>query len=57
MIVVWTEKGLFRNVSYTNESDFEQTVIKVQQQLFGPNRLYLDVKKKIGGKGNKQNIP
>lgn len=42
---------------FKDEADFEATVIKVQEKLFGPNRAYLDIKKKIGKKGQTRNIP
>lgn len=53
MRVVRTHKGLYKSVEYANEADFESAILEVQNDLFGPDRFYLDVKKKIGGK----NIP
>ena len=55
MRVIRTPKGLYQSVEYTNEKDFESAILKVQDDLFGPDRFYLDVKKKIGGKN--KNIP
>lgn len=53
MRVIRTPKGIYRSVEYANEKDFESAILEVQNDLFGPDRFYLDVKKKIGGK----NIP
>lgn len=57
MSVIWTEGGLFKRVDYKGESDLEAAIIEVQEALFGSERIYLDVKKKIGAKGKKGNIP
>jgi hypothetical protein len=52
----WTANGSYRKVGYASESDLESAIIEVQHDLFGANRIYLDVKKKIGNKGVR-NIP
>jgi hypothetical protein len=57
MGVVWTEAGLFRRAEYEGEADLEKAVLRIQHDLFGPDRIYIDVKKKIGAKGGIQNIP
>jgi len=57
MSAFWTAEGLYRRVEYENEADLEDAIIEVQKDLFGANRYYLDVKKKIGAKGSIQNIP
>jgi hypothetical protein len=57
MSVVWTPKGPYRRAQYKNEADLENTILEVQKELFGPDRIYLDVKKKIGAKGGRRNIP
>src|SRR5437879_733715 len=57
MTTLWTNGGLFRRTGYSSESDLEAAIIKVQNELFGPERIYLDVKKKIGGKTGPRNIP
>jgi len=54
---IWTRDSYYRSVEYESEADLEAAILVVQNELFGANRIYLDVKKKIGGKGNKQNIP
>jgi len=57
MSIIWTKESMFRQVGYSNEADLEAAIIQVQHELFGPNRIYIDVKKKIGAKGGKNNIP
>ena len=57
MSLFWTIGGNFRATSYANEADLESAILLVQKELFGPNRFYLDIKKKIGAKGGIRNIP
>jgi len=57
MSLIWTEHGPYRRVGYGSESELESAVLRVQTQLFGPNRLYLDVKRKIGLRGGLRNVP
>lgn len=57
MSVVWTSQGTYRRTGYSKEADLESAIIQVQTELFGSNRIYLDVKKKIGVKGSTRNIP
>jgi hypothetical protein len=55
MSVIWTPNGSYSEVDFEDEADFEKTVILLKNDLFGPDRIYLDIKKKIGKA--KQNIP
>ncbi len=57
MSIIWQENNLYERVPYKNESDLEATIIKIQKDLFGSGRVYLDIKKKIGKKGKQRNIP
>src|SRR5712692_105162 len=57
MSVIWTRDGSYRRVEYEDEADLEAAIVEVQSELFGPNRIYLDVKKKIGAEGGLRNIP
>ncbi|HYK87265.1 MAG TPA: hypothetical protein VE398_00745 [Acidobacteriota bacterium] len=57
MANIWTASGLYKAVPYKDEAELESAIIKLQHELFGPNRIYLDVKKKIGAKGGLRNIP
>jgi len=44
--IFWTQQGAFRRVDYESENDLEQSILQVKRELFGLNRIYLDVKKK-----------
>jgi len=57
MGLIWTKDGAFHRLGYDSEADLETAILQVQAELFGPNRIYLDVKKKIGTKGGPHNIP
>lgn len=43
-----TTNGSYQRAGYADEADLEAAIIEVQRDLFGANRIYLDVKKKIG---------
>src|SRR6266498_2132865 len=53
----WTTKAHFLNDPFEIESQMEAAIAEVSATLFGPNRIYLDVKKLIGGKGKIRDIP
>ena len=55
--MLWTKDSKYREKPFELEKDLEAAIIEVQEDLFGPNRIYLDFKKRIGEKGKKQNIP
>jgi len=57
MSIIWTEKGKYSKTDYASENDLEDSILQVKEELFGKNRIYLPVKKKIGKKGGQQNIP
>lgn len=57
MAIVWVNGEAFHSVEYSGESDLEKAILDVRRELFGPNRIYLDIKKKIGAKGSQRNIP
>ena len=56
-----TCSGPIRQATISNpfekEADLESAIREVSPALFGPDRIYLDVKKLIGTKGKTQNIP
>lgn len=54
---IWTETGMFWRTPYSSERDLEKAILMVQRGLFGPNRIYLDVKRKIGRSSGPRNIP
>jgi len=53
----WTKDGMYRLAGYQSESDLEAAISKVKGELFGENRIYLDVKRKIGAKAGLRNVP
>ena len=57
MELIRTDTGLFYRSEYGSEAALEKAILEVQTELFGSNRIYLDVKKKIGAKGGVNNIP
>lgn len=57
MATIWTRTGPYHKVAYKNEADLETAIREVKRDLFGPRRIYLDSKRKIGAKGGLQNIP
>ena len=42
---------------FSKESDLEKAIQEIKPELFGPSRIYLEIKKKIGKKGVQVNIP
>jgi hypothetical protein len=48
---------IFVNDPYEKEEQLENDIGKIQKELFGENRIYVKVKKLIGDKNRKQNIP
>ena len=52
MSLIWTPYGNYARVDFENESDLEKSVLAVSSSLFGPGRIYVNVKKKVG-----KNIP
>jgi hypothetical protein len=57
MTLIASGKQLFRRAPYKKEAELEAAVEFVKGDLFGPGRVYLPVKKKIGARGGAQNIP
>lgn len=55
MSVIWTPNGSYSQVDFEDEVDLEKAIVLLKRDLFGPGRIYLDIKKKIGKA--KQNIP
>ncbi|HTU46843.1 MAG TPA: hypothetical protein VMF91_17385, partial [Bryobacteraceae bacterium] len=55
--MIWSKNGAYRRVPYDSEADLEKSIREVEGELFGANRIYLDIKKKIGAKGKLRNIP
>ena len=57
MAIIWMPEGVFKRSEYARESDLEAAIEQVKDALFGQGRIYLDVKKRIGPKSGRQNIP
>lgn len=57
MGLIWTNSSAYRRVGYDSEADLESAILQVQAELFGPSRIYLDIKTKIGTKGGLRNVP
>ena len=57
MEIILTDNGVFHRSQFESEAALEKAIIEIQAELFGKNRMYLDVKKKIGVKGGLTNIP
>jgi hypothetical protein len=55
--IILTDNGVFHRFQFESEAALEKALLKIQAELFGKNRMYLDVKKKIGVKGGLTNIP
>jgi hypothetical protein len=57
MTVIWTENNKYERVDYESEADLESAILDVEDEFLGEDRIYLDVKKKIGKRGGQRNIP
>jgi hypothetical protein len=57
MAVVWSKADIFHPEGFKSEADLEASIFEIRRELFGPARVYLDIKKKIGLKGGLRNIP
>jgi hypothetical protein len=40
----------YESVSFEKEAEFESIVVELSDQIFGPNTIYLDIKKRLKGK-------
>ncbi len=55
--MLWTPNRIYENEPFELENDLESAILEVRKDLFGEERIYLDIKKKIGSKGKTNNIP
>ncbi len=55
--MLWSKDRHFYEVPFETERKLEDAILEVSSVLFGPSRIYLDVKKKIGSKAGIKNIP
>ena len=51
------QQSIYSEEPFELEADLEAAIHEVKEILFGDARIYLDVKKKIGAKGKRRNIP
>jgi hypothetical protein len=57
MNTIYTDNGVYRLDPFLIEDELEEAIQKIKVELFGINRIYLNVKKKIGERGFQENIP
>lgn len=55
--MIWSKKSIYTEFPFELESDLESAINECKESLFGKNRYYFDIKKKIGVKGKTNNIP
>jgi hypothetical protein len=55
--MLWTPQESYQEEPFQTEAELESAIKTVSIPLFGPNRIYLDVKKLIGAKGGTKNVP
>lgn len=55
--MLWNKQEKYIAIPFGKESELEEAVLEVKETLFGPMRIYLDDKKKIGQKGATNNLP
>lgn len=55
--MLWTPNKIYQNEPFELEDDLESSILEVSETLFGDERIYLDIKKKIGKKDRISNIP
>jgi hypothetical protein len=55
--MLWTPQDKYLEEPFETEAELESAIKTVRSALFGPNRIYLDVKKLIGAKGGTKNVP
>lgn len=48
MRVIWTKCGAYRRVEYESKVELEAATQVVQRDIFGPERLYLGMRKRTG---------
>ncbi len=55
--MLWTPGTIYREDPFLKERDLEDAILTVAPALFGENRMYLDTKRLMGGRGQIRNIP
>lgn len=50
MPVIFDSDGkLYSTLTYNKEADFEDAVVELADQIFGPETIYIDIKKRVSG--------
>ncbi len=57
MTKIVTAWGIYRLVRMESEDEFERAIVEHCREIFGPRRIYIDCKRRVGQKGGKQIIP
>lgn len=55
--MLYNKNNRFESYPFETEKEFEKSVNEIKQTLFGDKRIYLDDKRKIGAKGETNNLP
>ncbi len=55
--MLWSRDTVYVEEPFNDEPDFEGAIREVKNELFGEDRIYIDIKMKIGRKGKTRNIP
>lgn len=55
--MIWTNSQEYHPWPFDREADLEAVIAQVKADLFGEQRIYLDVKKLIGERGKTRNVP
>ncbi|MDP2983603.1 MAG: hypothetical protein Q8O92_09780 [Candidatus Latescibacter sp.] len=55
--MLWSKAQTFKEEPFYNEAELENAICEAALVLFGPSRIYLNIKKKVGAKGKTRNVP
>lgn len=55
--MLWASDKIFCDLPFEQEKELEDAILQVAPSLVGENRIYLDVKRRIGAQGRTRNIP
>jgi len=55
--MLWKPNKIYENEPFELEDELESAILEARETLFGEERIYLDIKMKIGSKGKIKNIP
>ncbi len=55
--MLWTPNKIYESEPFESEPELESAILEAREDFFGDERIYLDIKKKIGSKGKTKNIP